>query len=119
MKFLLLLMTLMPTLIAQDQQMLRRALQDLPSNLDISESCFDLFRDFTELLDSKHEILGNIFRYSGKDYNDLGSFSDCTEKSDNFRYSLLTCAEEKCGGKFATTLSVGICLPKQCAASDL
>ena len=99
--------------------MITQVLQDLPSHLDIGESCFDLFRDFGELLGSKHEILGNIFRYSGKDYNDLGSFSDCTEKSDNFRYSLLTCKEEKCGGKFSSTLSVGICLPKQCEASDL
>jgi hypothetical protein len=55
----------------------------------------------------------HVFRNSGKDYNDYGRFSDCTEIHD-FNYYIATVLH-----KFPIPFTLGLCLPVQCGIDDL
>jgi hypothetical protein len=59
-----------------------------------------------------------FYRNSGKDYNDFGRFKDCKDHPD-YQYFLITCKEDRCGGKFPTSVSMGICAPADCSEEEL
>jgi len=54
-----------------------------------------------------------IFRNSGKDYNDFGRFSDCTE-IHHFNYFMAAVLK-----KFPIPMSMGVCVPAVCTLDDL
>ena len=63
--------------------------------------------------------MAEVFRNSGKDYNDFGRYKQCKNK-EGFVYYLLTCKDDgKCSEKFLTTMSIGLCVPEQCAVEDI
>ena len=51
----------------------------------------------------------HVFRNSGKDYNDYGRYSDCTEIHE-FNYFMATVLH-----KFPIPFTLGLCLPAQCS----
>lgn len=59
-----------------------------------------------------NKTLEMIIRNSGKDYNDLGRFEDCTSMSD-FRYILASVPSV-----FPIPISVGLCVPAKCTVQD-
>lgn len=59
-----------------------------------------------------NETLEVIFRNSGKDYNDLGRFEDCSNYTD-FSYILASVPNA-----FPIPMSVGMCVPAICTISD-
>ena len=63
--------------------------------------------------------MSQVFRNSGKDYNDFGRYEQCKNK-EGFVYYLLTCKDDdKCGEKFLTTMSIGLCVPDICGVEDI
>lgn len=54
-----------------------------------------------------------MYRNSGKDYNDLGRFEDCSNTDDEFRYILATIPDV-----FPVPMSLGICVPSVCTVQD-
>jgi hypothetical protein len=63
--------------------------------------------------------LSQVFRNSGKDYNDFGRYKQCKNR-EGFVYYLLTCKDDdKCNEKFLTTMSIGLCVPQQCGVEDI
>ena len=59
-----------------------------------------------------------MLRTTGKDFNDFGRYSDCRDRSDEFHYFLVKCKEERCGERFPTTMSMGLCVPVECNTAD-
>ena len=55
-----------------------------------SESCVGLLQNITNYFVSNNETLEQIIRNSGKDYNDLGRYEDCTFNVEGFHYILVT-----------------------------
>ena len=55
-----------------------------------------------------------IYRYSGKDYNDFGRYEDCKDLP-NFNYLLAEIHQEN----LTHPLAMGICLPDRCKEVDL
>lgn len=60
----------------------------------------------------------NMYRFTGKDYNDLGRYKSCVE-NDDLRYLLLNCKEDRCGNRFSVDVSLGLCIPKKCSDQDI
>lgn len=56
-----------------------------------------------------------IFRNSGKDYNDFGRFKECQE-SEEFNYILAYLSPPT---QFTNPLAVGLCVPQACKVEDL
>ena len=54
-----------------------------------------------------------MFRLSGKDYNDLGRYEDCTNLS-NFNYILASVPHV-----FPIPMALGLCVPSACSATDM
>lgn len=61
---------------------------------------------------SQNETLYIMFRYSGKDYNDLGRYEDCNKNPD-FNYILATIEKG-----LPVNINLGLCMPKECKAKD-
>jgi len=76
-------------------------------------SCVQVLMELsTNFIRNNDEFL-HVFRNSGKDYNDYGRFSDCTE-IHNFNYYIATVLH-----KFPIPFTLGMCLPAQCSMDDL
>ena len=58
------------------------------------------------------EIVDNVFRNSGKDYNDLGRYEDCLNVTD-FHYVLASVPNV-----FPIPMSLGLCVPSICSLDD-
>ena len=61
---------------------------------------------------SSDETIENMFRNSGKDYNDLGRFEECLNLTDYY-YVLMSIPKA-----FPIPMSIGVCMPKVCSLSD-
>ncbi|CDW85999.1 UNKNOWN [Stylonychia lemnae] len=57
-------------------------------------------------------MIEDIYRNSGKDYNDLGRYEDCLNVTD-FHYILASVPKA-----FPIPMSIGLCVPKICKTSD-
>ena len=76
------------------------------------KNCADLLQSLTTLFFDDEEVIENIFRNSGKDYNDLGRYEDCLNVTD-FHYILASVPRA-----FPIPMSIGLCIPNVCKASD-
>lgn len=56
-----------------------------------------------------------IFRNSGKDYNDFGRYQEC-QQSDEYNYILAYVSPPT---QFTNPLAVGLCIPQACKVPDL
>ena len=73
-----------------------------------SGSCINVLQNLTNYFLSNNETIEQIFRNSGKDYNDLGRYEDCLNTT-GFRYILATVAHA-----LPIPMSVGLCVPLVC-----
>lgn len=53
-----------------------------------------------------------MFRNSGKDYNDLGRYDDCSANT-NYRYLLASISKG-----LPISMNLGLCVPSICTAKD-
>ncbi len=85
-----------------------------------SDECRNKLQEFIGIFSDNqtYEYVKFMIRTSGKDYNDFGRFSDCKDRPDQFRYMLLTCKEDRCGNRFPTSMSLGLCVPKECSRDE-
>jgi len=67
----------------------------------------------TNYFQANNETLEEILRNSGKDYNDLGRYEDCTYEIEGFHYILVTVPKA-----FPIPMSLGLCVPKICTIQD-
>ena len=85
----------------------------LDFNSSTDPTCYNTIRGLSDNFLTQSEIVMQIFRNSGKDYNDFGRFNDCTANVD-FKYYMATIMK-----KFPIPISFGLCLPKECSLADL
>lgn len=71
-----------------------------------------MLQNLTNYFLSNNETIEQIFRNSGKDYNDLGRYEDCLNTT-GFRYILATVAHA-----LPIPMSVGLCVPLVCTVQD-
>lgn len=72
-----------------------------------------LLHNLTYYFLENEDTLENIYRNSGKDYNDFGRYEDCLNISD---YSYILISVPKV---FPIPMSIGLCLPDACTIEDL
>ena len=80
-----------------------------PLGQDVVNSCVGLLQNVTNYFQANNETLEEILRNSGKDYNDLGRYEDCTYELEDFHYILVTVPKA-----FPIPISLGLCVPKIC-----
>jgi len=61
---------------------------------------------------SSDDAIDNIFRNSGKDYNDLGRYEECLNLTDHY-YVLISVPKA-----FPIPMSIGVCMPKVCEIQE-
>lgn len=70
-----------------------------------------MLQNLTNYFMTYHETVEKIFRYSGKDYNDLGRYEDClNSEAEGFHYILVTVPHA-----FPIPMMLGLCMPQQCS----
>lgn len=85
----------------------RSSSQQEPAAVDITPdmSCSEVLMTLSTNFIRNSDPFLHVFRNSGKDYNDYGRFSDCTEIHD-FNYYIATVLH-----KFPIPFTLGFCLP--------
>lgn len=68
--------------------------------------------NLTNFFTDNESPLGNIYRNSGKDYNDLGRYEDCLNIT-GYHYILASVPKV-----FPIPMSIGLCIPEVCTVSD-
>ena len=68
-----------------------------------------LLQNLTNYFLENNETVERIFRFSGKDYNDLGRYEDCLNEK-GFRYILASVPKA-----LPIPMSVGLCVPDVCS----
>ena len=94
------------------------SLLDQPDSPKISQECKSLVESFQNV-EGNFELFFNMYRYSGKDYNDFGRYKSCIKSADKYNYLLLKCKEDRCSNRFPVDVSIGLCVPAQCSIADL
>lgn len=75
-------------------------------------TCTRVLQNLTNYFLENDEVVAQIFRNSGKDYNDLGRYEDCLNLS-GFRYILATVPKA-----FPIPMALGMCVPDVCTVQD-
>jgi len=77
---------------------------------EFEEDCLTLLKKLTNYFIQNQETVFKIFKHSGKDYNDFGSFQRC-EAIGGYKYLLGTISPEK---RLSNPISIGLCMPEVC-----
>ena len=72
-----------------------------------------LLQNVTNYFSENNATLEEILRNSGKDYNDLGRYEDCTYEVPGFHYILVTVPRG-----LPIPVSMGLCVPQVCTIAD-
>ena len=59
-------------------EILETSLAAAGQTTEVSESCMGLFKDY-EQFSKNSRAFANIYRLTGKDYNDFGKFANCVD----------------------------------------
>ena len=81
----------------------------------VDEDCVTLLQKYTNNFMSNGDTIIQMYRNSGKDYNDYGRMDDC-EAHPEFDYLLGSVTTERI---FPIPISMGICLPTVCNEANL
>ena len=81
----------------------------------LEKDCYTLLQDLVNYFLIYNRTMMQIFRNSGKDYNDFGRFYECRE-SEEFNYILAYLSPPT---QFTNPIAVGMCIPQACKVEDL
>lgn len=81
----------------------------------VDEDCVTLLQKYTNNFMSNGDTIIQMYRNSGKDYNDYGRMEDC-EAHPEFDYLLGSVTTERI---FPIPISMGICVPSVCNEASL